>query len=430
MISGLPKIDYSFTFEPSKPIDLDALKKKDSDVLDAMLRRRQFDAQTQAKTNTDIEQKFGQLYQLTNQEIDGQWADKFQEMFSNEFTTLANQAQNNDPAFWMSRQKIAQRIVDFKNQIKQAQGIRDQIKTTLESDPAYAHINANQFTEYLIRKNFYNTTQNPDGTINTQTLKNPGEIKGITSDEIKAEAMSMSNPFINKNFVLGGVVKATPFMAKTDVDEKLLTKDKKLRSTIETELPEYASYSSKTGVVIDPAKLEAYYKDKKDKIPGLEAYLNSIGNDYNKFASDLMLNPEFTKSIKAKVGSAEVMRFESQTNVNVNASSGEKTSGYQHAQNAVNDVIKKNSAAGTYDVSTSFDGYSQKVLVPNSFPPQYKEVAFQKVTYTPGNTQPFSLTSSDGSVRNFTADGFKHYLLTLDGTGSPYGETGAGKKIP
>jgi len=47
MISGLPKIDYSFTFEPSKPIDLDSLKKKDSDLLDAMLRRRQFDAQTQ-----------------------------------------------------------------------------------------------------------------------------------------------------------------------------------------------------------------------------------------------------------------------------------------------------------------------------------------------------------------------------------------------
>ena len=62
MISGLPKIDYSFAFEPSKPIDLDSLKKKDSDLLDAMLRRRQFDAQTQSKTNTDIEQKFGQLY--------------------------------------------------------------------------------------------------------------------------------------------------------------------------------------------------------------------------------------------------------------------------------------------------------------------------------------------------------------------------------
>jgi len=360
MISGLPKIDYSFTFEPSKPIDLDSLKKKDSDLLDAMLRRRQFDAQTQSKTNTDIEQKFGQLYQLTNQEIDGQWADKFQEMFSTQFSQLSDLAQKNDPSFWMQRQKVAQSVVDFKNQIKQAQGIRDQIKTVLESDPAYAHLNKNQFTEYIIRKNFYNTTQSPDGKINTQTLKNPGDIKG--------------------------------------------------------------------GVVIDPVKLEAYYKDKKDKIPGLEAYLNSIGNDYTKFASDLMLNPEFTKAIKAKVGSAEVMRFESQTTINNNTSKADASSGFQHPQNSVNDVIKKNSAAGTYDVSASFDGYSDNVPVKGGMPGQTTKEPFS-VSYTTGAAQPFKVSYSDGRTRSFSVDGFKRYLFNLDATGTPYGET-PGKKIP
>lgn len=428
MISGLPKIDYSFTFEPSKPIDLDSLKKKDSDLLDAMLRRRQFDAQTQSKTNTDIEQKFGQLYQLTNQEIDGQWADKFQEMFSTQFSQLSDLAQKNDPSFWMQRQKVAQSVVDFKNQIKQAQGIRDQIKTVLESDPAYAHINKNQFTEYIIRKNFYNTTEGPDGKINTQTLKNPGDIKGITSDEIRAEAMSMSNPFINKDFVLTGVTKSTPFMSKTDTDEKLVGKDKKLRTTVESELPEYANYSSKSGVVIDPVKLEAYYKDKKDKIPGLEAYLNSIGNDYTKFASDLMLNPEFTKAIKAKVGSAEVMRFESQTTINNNTSKADASSGFQHPQNSVNDVIKKNSAAGTYDVSASFDGYSDNVPVKGGMPGQTTKEPFS-VSYTTGAAQPFKVSYSDGRTRSFSVDGFKRYLFNLDATGTPYGET-PGKKIP
>jgi len=427
MISGLPKVDYTINFEPNKGLDDRAALRQDEILINRLLRNNQYQAQLAAKANTDIEQKYGQLYQLTNQEIDGQWADKFQEMFSTQFAELSDLAQKNDPSFWSKRQKVAQSVVDFKNQIKQAQGIRDQIKTTLESDPAYAHINKNQFTEYIIRKNFYNTTQSPDGKVNTQTLKNPGDIKGITSDEIKAEAMSMSNPFINKDFVLSGVAKSTPFMNKIDVDERILTKDKKLRSTIETELPEYASYSSKTGVVIDPAKLEAFYKDKKDKIPGLEAYLNSIGNDYSKFASDLMLNPEFTKSIKAKVGSSEVMRFESQTTINNNPDKSSTGAGYQHAQNTVNEVVKSNSAAGTYDVSNKFDGYSYDAPSASGF--GTTKQGFSKVTYTTGSSQPFKVIFQDNSSRSFSADGFKRYLLNLDATGSPYGESG-GKKLP
>lgn len=449
MISAIPKVDYGFTFEPSTGSNK-GYQQGAEEYLDAMMRRKQYEAQIAAKTSNDIEQKFGQLHQLTNQEIDGMWADKFQEMFSGEFTSLTEMAQKNDPSFWVNRQKVAQRIVDFKNQIKQAQGVREQIKTVLDSDPGYSHLNKNQFMEYLVRKNFYQTLQNPDGTVGAQVLKNPGDIKVLTPDEIKAEATSMSNPFINKDFVLNNVVKVTPFTSKTDVDETLLSKDKKLRTTIESELPEYASYSSKSGFVIDPTKLEAYYKDKRGQLPGLDAYLNSIGNDYKKFASDLMLNPEFTKSIKAKVGNAEVMRFESQTTINNNNNQGSGML-YRNPDLVIQDInsnptkFGKNISSNAnplYDVTQKFGGFLTEYSPEAGNPILKKKGQFKQVIYDPGGyngIQPYyKVTLPDGSSMSMQPDQFSMYLNDLSPsasysksqTGGSNNTTSGGKKTP
>lgn len=413
MVSGLPKIDYGFVFDTPRGGGSDVasqIQKRDEDVLDRLLRNRAFEAQQMSKANTDVEQKYGQLYQLTNQEIDGTYADAFQTQFKDRFNNLATLAQKNDPTFFAERQRVAQDIVNFKNQIGQTKSYRDQLKTILE-DPKYEWLNKNQFTEYFIKSRFYDQQ--------TGLILPPDKVQPFSVNDIDKEVYSMTNPFINKEKVIGSLIASTQFIDGTTTSEKLLNSTQKHRSTIETKLPSWASYSEKTGIAIDPAKLKSSVEDMRTKIPGLDQMLNSMGNDYTKFASEISLNPDFNKASGAKITSATLVDRPNITNIN-----NKPDATYMGANKLIDAIGKSPSTYGTlsgasFDVSAQFTGFETSIPNPQTGGVTTIKKSIQKVLYNPGGAgsgPTYTVTFGDGTTQNYIPNAFKTKLMDASST--------------
>ena len=413
MVSGLPKVDFGFVFETPKGGGADIatqMQKRDEDLLERIQRAKMFQAQLASKANTDVEQKFGQLYQLTNQEIDGTYADAFQAQFKASFDNLATLAQKNDPTFFSERQKVAQNIVNFKNQIGQTKSYRDQLKTILE-DPKYDWLNKNQFTEYFVKSRFYDPQ--------TGTILPPDKVQPFSVNDIDKEVYSMTNPFINKEKVIGGLVSGTQFVDGTTVSEKLLNSTQKQRTTVETKLPTWASYSQKTGVAIDPAKLKESVELMRGKVPGLDQLLNSMGNDYTKLASEISLNQDFVKAAGVKLGNATLVDRPNVTNIN------NKPDATYMGANKLIDAIGKNpsnygSLSGTsFDVSDQFRGFETTVPNPATGGVTTIKKSIQQVLYNPGGKgagPTYTVTFGDGTTQNYIPNAFKTKLMDASST--------------
>jgi hypothetical protein len=463
MVSGLPKIDYGFVFPAGKPI-AQSDQTDSQDVISAMLRQRQFSAQEQSRVNTDVEQKYGQLYTLTNQDIDGAYADQFQKSFDVEFSSLADMAKKNDPAFYSKRQEVAKNIVNFKNQIGQVKSYKDQIGTIVDSDPAFDHLNKNQLKEYIARTTFYN----PDGTIKDPTSLGPikaEDVKRWAADKVNYEATDMANPFINKDKVLGNMVSVLPMQERKDKKEELISPTQMRVTSLDIKGPDFlqltklAAVLDSTGKVTSPAKddisidkdkLKTWVEANKDQVQGLNAYLLSIGNDYGKMSKDILANPSFMKEIKVNPTSAIEVNRPNVTNVNTGTISDQTL--YKNPDITIRDImatpgsyknVAKDPSKGIlYDVTQRFGGFNPIVADSDGYK---KAGAFQRVIYDPGNgtsIQPyFQFTMPDGTERVMQPDQASMYLNDLSPSASfskqqfPSGKGGtppkpASKKIP
>lgn len=440
MVSGLPKIDYGFVFPAGKPI-AQSDQTDSQDVISAMLRQRQFSAQEQSRVNTDVEQKYGQLYTLTNQDIDGAYADQFQKSFDVEFNSLADMAKKNDPAFYSKRQEVAKNIVNFKNQIGQVKSYKDQIGTIIDSDPAFDHLNKNQLKEYIARSTFYN----PDGTIKDPTSLGPikaEDVKRWAADKVNYEATDMANPFINKDKVLGNMVSVLPMPERKDKKEELISATQMRVTSLDIKGPDFlqltklAAVMDNTGKVTSPAKddisidkdkLKTWVEANKDQIQGLNAYLLSIGNDYGKMSKDILANPSFMKEIKVNPTSAIEVNRPNVTNVNTGNIADQTL--YKNPDITIREIMAtpgsyKNVAADPskgilYDVTQRFGGFNP--IVADKYGDK-KAGAFQKVIYDPGNgssIQPyFQFTMPDGTERVMQPDQASMYLNDLSPSAS------------
>ena len=461
MVSGLPKIDYGFVFPAGRQGAQERADQTDSqDLISAMLRQRQFSAQEQSRVNTDVEQKYGQLYTLTNQEVDGAYADQFQKIFDVEFSALAEMAKKNDPAFYAKRQEVAKNIVNFKNQIGQVKSYKDQIGTIIDSDPSFDHLNKNQLKEYIARSTFYN----PDGTIKDPTSLGPikaEDVKRFAADKVNYEATDMANPFINKDKVLSSMVSILPMQERKDKKEELISATQMRVTSLDIKGPDFLMYTKtpatydKTGKVITPAiddisidkdKLKGWVESNKDKVQGLNAYLLSIGNDYSKMSKDILTNPAFIKEIKVNPTSAIEVNRPQVTNINNTTTVGDKTL-FKNPDIVIREIVAapgtyKNVGKATgplYDVSQRFGGFSVDVSDPaNLF--GAKKQQFKQVLYDPGNgtsIQPyFRFIMPDGTNRDMQPDQASMYLNDLSSSASytkgqfPSGNGGTPPKAP
>jgi hypothetical protein len=444
MVSGLPKIDYGFVFPAGRQVAQDKSEQVDTqDVISASLRQRQFIAQEQSRVNTDIEQKYGQLYTLTNQEVDGAYADQFQKTFDTEFNSLAEMAKKNDPAFYAKRQEVAKSIVNFKNQIGQVKSYKDQIGTIIDSDPEFDHLNKNQLKEYIARSTFYN----PDGTIKDPTSLGPikaEDVKKWAADKVNYEATDMANPFINKDKVLSNMVGILPMPERKDKKEELISPTQMRVTSLDIKGPDFLQVTKlpavldKTGKVISPAKddisidkdkLKTWVDANKDQVKGLNAYLLSIGNDYSKMSKDILANPAFVKEIKVNPTSAIEVNRPNVTNVNTGNIADQTL--YKNPDITIRDIMGtpgsyKNVAADPskailYDVTQRFGGFTVDVNDPAN-PFGAKKQPFKQVVYDPGNgstIQPyFKFTMPDGSERAMQPDQASMYLNDISPSAS------------
>ena len=455
MVSGLPKIDYGFVFPAGKPIAQSG-QTDSQDLISAMLRQRQFQAQEQSKANTDVEQKYGQLYTLTNQEVDGAYADQFQKTFDVEFSALAEMAKKNDPAFYAKRQEVAKNIVNFKNQISQVKSYKDQIGTIIDSDPSFDHLNKNQLKEYIARSTFFN----PDGTVKDPTSLGPikaEDIKKYAADKVNYEATDMANPFINKDKVLSSMVSVLPMQERKDKKEVIISPTQMRVTSLDIKGPDFLMYTKtaatydKAGKEITPAiddisidkdKLKGWVESNKDKVQGLNAYLLSIGNDYSKMSKDILTNPAFIKEIKVNPTSAIEVNRPNVTNIN-NTTVGDRTL-FKNPDIVIREIVTApgtyknvgNATGPLYDVSLRFGGFSVDVSDPAN-PFGAKKQQFKQVLYNPGNAKVdayFSFIMPDGTKRDMLPDQASMYLNDLSSSASytkgqfPSGSGGTTKK--